>query len=161
MALFEVLFKRRRFLPLYERLWQAVSPHLAITAGPDDPTAHRLACFHYASVIYACVFQAALAAGMSTSTAFSLARIHLRKCPFDSDLAGAVDGIFSAEEGSRERRYAETLQATLGRIAAAIAGPEGAAATAVKEELEELERVFAALDFAAEGPYPPDQPILE
>jgi hypothetical protein len=159
MGLVDLFCKRRKFLPLFEQVWAAVSPHLAITAGPEEELAHRLDCFYYASVVYASVYQAALAAGMSTSTGHSLARIQLGKYPFESDLAPAVDALFSADAGSRERDWAEALQATLGRIVAGVAGGD-LAATAVVAELEELERRFAALGFAGGELYPPRAPAV-
>lgn len=147
MALFEVLFKRRRFLPIHQRAWEAITPHLAIGAGPEDERAHRLECFHYASVVYTSVYQAALAAGMSTSTGHSLARLHLGKYPFDGALCDAVDAAFSADPGSSERRWAEALKTRLERVVAAPA--------TVADELAALREVFADLDFAATGLYPP------
>ncbi len=155
MVLFEVFLKRRRFLPLYEKVWQAISPHLAIATAAEDEVAHRLDCFYYASVVYSAVYQSAVAAGMSTSTAFKLARLHLGKYPFDAGLREAVDAIFPADEGSRERRYAEQLQATVGRIAAGAAGAREVAAAETAEELAGLARFFAGLEFAAGGLYPP------
>jgi hypothetical protein len=152
MVLFEVFLKRRRFLPLHEKVWQAISPHLAIGAAEDDEVAHRLDCFYYASVVYSAVYQSAVAAGMSTSTAFKLARLHLGKYPFDAKLREAVDAIFPAEEGSRERRYAEQLQATVGHIAAGVAAAAGKTSAAdAGGELAGLARFFAGLDFAAGG----------
>jgi len=155
VGLFEVLAKRRKFLPLYEQVWAFIKPHLTINPNPANEITHRLECFYYASVVYSSVYQAALAAGMSTSSAYSLARIQLRKCPFDSALTDAVDGLFVAEAESREQRFAEQLQATIGRIAAAAVGSPGAPSVDPASELEGLARAFADYDFAAEGIYPP------
>ena len=155
MGLFELLLKRRKFLPLFDKVWTAVSPHLAIAAGPEQAVAHRLACFHYAGVVYASVYRAALAAGMSSSTAFPLARLQLGKYPFDDALEAAVDALFSADEGSRERRYAVALEEHLGRIVAAVATTGTPPEAEIAAELTALERRFAELDFAAGGLYPP------
>ena len=158
MGLFELLFKRRRFLPLYERVWDAVSPHLAITAGPEEPIPHRLACFYYGSVVYASVYQTALAAGMSTSSGYALARLHLGKYPFDGDLGTAVDALFTADAGSPERRWGDTLQDRLGRIVAAVKAGGAAAASGVATELEALAEDFATLAFGGGDLYPPHPP---
>lgn len=154
MGLFELLLKRRRFLPLFERVWDVVSPHLAITAGPEAPVAHRLACFYYGSVVYAGVFQAARAAGMSPSSGHALARLQLGHYPFDAALKDAVDDLFTAAAGTPEGTWSETLTASLSRIVALVKGGGDGADHAVAAELEALERRFGELGLGGGGLYP-------
>jgi len=153
MTLYDLFSKRRRFLPLYERAWQAIESHLAIKAGAEDAIPHRLSCFFYASVVYSLVYQSAVAAGMNTSSAYSVTRIQLAKYPFDAELRHAVDAIFPADEGSRERRFADHLQQTVGRIVAAVQAG-GVDDIDVGAELADLERFFAEQRFGDEGVTP-------
>ena len=155
MALFDIFSKRRTFLPIYQQAWAAIRPHLAPEPAGDDEVAARLALFYLASLLYSTVYQACVAAGMTTSSAYSMARGHLSKAPFGEDLRLAVNAIFLAEEGSRERRYAEVLQASVARVVMAIAAGRPLEGVAVKAELMELARFFAAIDFARDGLYPP------
>jgi len=155
MSLFNILSKRRKFIPLYEQVWQAITPQLTISAGPEDEIAHRLECFFYAGILYSAVYQSAMASGMNSSSAFSVARIQLEKSPFDSALCQAVNEIFSADSGSPERRYADRLQEAVGRIVATITSGQDAPAVLVAAELEELAQFFSAEEFAREGLYPP------
>lgn len=148
MGLFEVLFKRRKFLPIHERLWQVLSPHLGISVGPeDDADGYRRECFFYAGVVYASVYQAALSAGMSTSTGFSLARIQLRKCPFDSHLLDEVDAMFTADMGSEERQFADRLLETVGEIAAGMNGAGSSPSVEAATALQALQQFFSGLGF--------------
>jgi len=154
MSLFEVLFKRRRFLPLHQRLWQEISPHLLITvAAEDDPAAHRRECFFYAAVVHASVYVAALEAGMSTSTGYSLARIQLRKCPFDDELLERVDALFSAEHGSAAQLFAERLLETVGSIAGGLHPAQLASPVDTAEAMAGLQAYFSGLG-SLEGPVP-------
>lgn len=155
MALFDIFSKRRTFLPIYEQAWAAIRPHIVPEPAGEDEVAARLALFYLASILYATVYQACLAAGMTTSSAYSMARGHLAKSPFEEELRVAVDGIFHTEEGSRERRYADVLQATVARIVTAIVAGRPLEVAAVKAELMELGRFFAAIDFGRNGLYPP------
>lgn len=155
MTLFDLFSKRRRFRALYDRVWAAIEPNLAIKAGPELPEAHRLACFYYASVVYAIVYQSALAAGMSTSSAFSVARIHLSKYPFDAALRGTVDRSFSADAGLRERDFSERLQATIEPLVTAARAGRQADPTDVAGQLATLEETLAGLDLRFAEPDPP------
>ncbi|AMV71561.1 hypothetical protein JCM30471_03850 [Desulfuromonas carbonis] len=157
MALFDIFSKRRTFLPLYEQAWAAIRPHIMPEPAGEDEAAARLALFYLASILYSTVYQACVAAGMTTSSAYSMARGHLAKSPFAEELRLAVDAIFLAEEGSRERRYADVLQATIARIVSALAAGHPLAVAAIEAELAELRRVFAASDCGRDGlsPHPP------
>lgn len=155
MTLFDLFSKRRKFLPLYEKVWSAIEPYLAIKAGPEDEVAHRLGCFFYASTVYSVLYQTAIAAGMSSSSAFSMTRIQLSKYPFDASLRNAVDVLFSADAGGRERHYADRLQAAIGQIVVAIKAGQNATAAGVQDKMAGLEQFFAEQDFARDGLYPP------
>jgi len=157
MTLFDLFSKRRKFLPLYEKVWSAIEPYLMIKAGPEDEIAHRLDCFYYASTVYSILYQTAVAAGMSSSSAFSMTRIQLSKYPFDASLRHAVDVLFSADAGEKERTYADRLQATISQIVVAIKTGQDAVAAGVGDKMTGLEQFFAAQDFAAAGLYPPRQ----
>jgi len=155
MALFDIFSKRRTFLPIYEQAWAAIRPHLRPAPAGEDEAAARLALFYLASILYSTVYQSCVAAGMTTSSAYSMARGHLAKSPFEEELRLAADAIFLAEEGSRERRYADVLQATVARIVTALAAGRPLEAAAVEAELAELRRFFTASDFGRDGLYPP------
>jgi len=155
MTLFDLFSKRRKFLPLYEQVWAIVEPHLSIKTDPADETAHRLACFYYACVVYSLVYQAGVAAGMSSSSAFSVTRIQLGKYPFDEALRERVDTVFSADATERERNFADRLQLGMQRIVNGIKSGQNADSLEVAGELASIEQSFLAKDFAGSGIYPP------
>jgi len=155
MTLFDLFSKRRKFLPLYEQVWAVVEPHLSIKTDPADEIAHRLACFYYACVVYSLVYQAGVAAGMSSSSAFSVTRIQLGKYPFDEALRERVDTVFSADASGRESAFADQLQGTMQRLVAGIKSGQQAASLGVASELAANEQFFQAQDFAGNGIYPP------
>jgi hypothetical protein len=117
MILFDIFFKRGRFTEIYHRCWQALNPHLGLSADPDDAIARQRESFFFVSMVYGVVLQAALAAGMKEDAARHLARVQTRKCPLESDVLEQVCRLIAIPETTDEQLFETLLNARLAKLA--------------------------------------------
>ncbi len=103
MYILEIFRKRRKFTAIFEKAWQLISSNIAYPPNTSDEPAQKLVFF--GALAYGAVYQSALAAGMSTSAAHYLARMHMRKYKFENFLTEAVDAIFAASDDEEEQKY--------------------------------------------------------
>ncbi len=114
MYILEIFFKRRRFTEIFENSWKAIGNNISLPTDAGDATEPQLELFYFVSILYSTVYHAALAAGMSTSSAHYLARIQVNKSKVDSFISTAAYEIFAAApDDEKLKEYAGHLTACL------------------------------------------------
>lgn len=131
MYIFEIFKKRRKFEPIFTCTWERVSKNMVYPSVADEDPAQKLV--YYGLMAYAVVFEAALAADMSTSAAHHLARLQVGKYKFDPLITRAVERVFADAETEAERGYADLFLSRVAQLITRLDGKDSDAGPVLKE----------------------------
>lgn len=150
MYILEIFFKRRKFMKIFDAAWKVIGNNISMSQHAAEPSDPQLELFHFSAVFYCCVYQAALSAGMSSSSAHYLARIQTRKNNIDKAIVAASEEVFAAPDDERLKAYGTTLTCHIEPIVAAVSGSDAAVDDAeFKTSLGELYQYFQQRGFSA------------
>ena len=119
MYILDIFFKRRKFINIFEKTWQAIGDKISLVQDSEDEKETQRELFYFVSVVYCSVFQSALAAGMDESSAHYLARIQTKKSKVDGEIVSAVEKMFSTPENDQQQSYVDLAHKQIGPIARA------------------------------------------
>ena len=151
MYILEIFFKRRKFTEIFENSWKAIGNNISLVEGADDSADPQLELFYFVSIIYSTVYHAALAAGMSTSSAHYLARIQAKKSKIDPPIIAAAIEVFAAPDDEKLKEYATYLDGCLQPIVAEAAEQGSSTDEAeFRQPMSELRQYFQQCRFSPE-----------
>ena len=126
MYILEIFFKRRKFMTIFDDAWKVIGKNISMAQHTENGSDPQLELYYFASVFYCTVYQAAISAGMSTSSAHYLARIQTRKSKVDMPIVSAAEEIFTSPDDEKLAGFGASLQQHIEPIVVAVARHEAA-----------------------------------
>lgn len=126
MYILEIFFKRRKFMALFDDAWKVIGNNISMSQQAAKVSDPRLELYYFAAVFYCTLYHAAVAAGMSTSSAHYLARIQTRKSKVDTAIVSAAEEIFTSPDDEKLAGFGASLQQCIEPIVAAVARHDAA-----------------------------------
>ena len=121
MYILEIFLKKRKYAQIFDKTWKEIGDCLAVVQKADASTDPKLELFFFISMVYCTVQHAALAAGMSNSSAHYLARIQSKKYRVETPIVMAAQDLFAAPEQATLINLAESLNRFVQPIVANLA----------------------------------------
>ncbi len=146
MIAIEVFRKKKKMEPILQKCWPVVSERLVYPQVVDRDPPQKLVFFGL--MTYATVYEAASAAGMSSSAAHYLARMQLGKCRLGEAVEKVVESTFSGFDSEEEQAYADLFHDTIARVIEKITADE----TELDAELQKLADGFRPVPLVARQP---------
>ncbi len=109
MYILEIFFKRRKFMTIFDDAWKVIGKNISMAQHTENGSDPQLELYYFASVFYCTVYQAAISAGMSTSSAHYLARIQTRKSKVDMPIVSAAEEIFTSPDDEKLAGFGASL----------------------------------------------------
>ena len=147
MYILEIFFKKRKYSAIFNEVWKAIGDEISLSQAAETSVDPQLELVYFLTVYYAAVFHAALAAGMSSSSAHYLARIQTQKSKIDKVIIALAQEVFSAPDDEKLKRYADQLNTSIQGIVAAVE-TNGAENAEFKSSMSELTQCFHSCGFS-------------
>jgi hypothetical protein len=113
MIVIEVFRKKKKMEPILNRCWSRLTNDMPYPAVADEDPVQKLV--YFGLIAYATVYEAAIAAGMSSSAAHYLARLQLGKCKLGQPVTNVVEATFSGFDSEEKRQYAAVFHTHIGQ----------------------------------------------